>query len=54
VFFGVHLPLDVVGGAGVGLVCGTVAVVAFGADTTPPSDAVAASEREPADPDGGP
>lgn len=49
VFFGVHLPLDVVGGAGVGLVCGTVAVVAFGADTAPPPDAVAASEREPAD-----
>ena len=34
-FFGVHLPLDVLGGAGVGLVCGTVAVVAFGADVTP-------------------
>ena len=33
-FFGVHLPLDVLGGAGVGLVCGTVAVVAFGADAT--------------------
>lgn len=33
-FFGVHLPLDVLGGAGVGLVCGTVAVVAFGAGAT--------------------
>jgi undecaprenyl-diphosphatase len=53
VFYGVHLPLDVVGGVGVGLVCGTVAVVALGADTTPPPDAVAAPEQEPADPAAG-
>jgi glycosyltransferase 2 family protein len=28
-FFGVHLPLDVLGGAGLGVVCGVVALVAF-------------------------
>lgn len=30
VFFGVHLPLDVVGGAGIGLIFGTVATVLVG------------------------
>lgn len=51
VFYGVHLPLDVVGGAGVGLACGTVVVVAFGADVPSRPDAVAAtSRREPTDP----
>ncbi len=39
VHFGVHLPLDVLGGAGVGLLCGTVAVVAFSADISPEPEA---------------
>ena len=30
VYAGVHLPLDVVGGAGLGLLCGTLARWAFG------------------------
>jgi len=30
IFFGVHLPLDVVGGAGLGLLCGLVAAIVFG------------------------
>lgn len=29
-FFGVHLPLDVVGGAGLGILCGMAACLAFG------------------------
>jgi membrane-associated phospholipid phosphatase len=29
-FFGAHLPLDVLGGAGVGLLCGAAALLAFG------------------------
>jgi glycosyltransferase 2 family protein len=35
VFFGAHLPLDVVGGAGVGLLGGVAALVVFGADVQP-------------------
>lgn len=31
IFFGAHLPLDVIGGAGVGILCGLVAMVAGGA-----------------------
>lgn len=46
-FFGVHLPLDVLGGVGVGLACGAVAVVAFGADAT--SEPGAADAASPAD-----
>lgn len=30
VYFGVHLPLDVVGGAGLGILCGLVASILFG------------------------
>jgi undecaprenyl-diphosphatase len=30
-YFGAHLPLDVAGGAGLGIVCGIVALVGFGA-----------------------
>lgn len=30
VFFGVHLPLDVIGGVGIGMVCGSVATAAVG------------------------
>jgi undecaprenyl-diphosphatase len=30
IFFGVHLPLDVVGGAGIGLIFGTIATVLIG------------------------
>ena len=43
IYFGAHLPLDVVGGAGVGLVCGVVAVVTLGADRAP--DPPGPSER---------
>lgn len=53
-YFGVHLPLDVIGGAGVGVACGTMAVVAFRADEAPRPDAVAESSgREPEDPPAG-
>ncbi len=30
IYFGAHLPLDVVGGAGLGILCGLVASIAFG------------------------
>lgn len=30
IFFGVHLPLDVAGGAGLGILCGLAACIAFG------------------------
>ena len=35
IFFGAHLPLDVVGGAGAGLLGGVAALVVFGADVEP-------------------
>lgn len=35
VYYGAHLPLDVVGGAGLGVACGVVAVVGFGAAARP-------------------
>jgi undecaprenyl-diphosphatase len=31
IYYGAHLPLDVLGGAGLGILCGLVASVAFGA-----------------------
>ena len=42
IFFGAHLPLDVLGGAGLGVLCGLVASIAFGAIPTPPPDDPAA------------
>jgi undecaprenyl-diphosphatase len=30
VYYGVHLPLDVVGGAGLGILCGLLAAIVFG------------------------
>jgi undecaprenyl-diphosphatase len=50
IYVGAHLPLDVVGGAGLGVVCGSIAAVVFRPRRETPTAAVNTSLTPPASP----
>jgi undecaprenyl-diphosphatase len=48
IYYGAHLPLDVVGGAGLGIACGALALLATGEPRTPDETNAVREKETPA------